>query len=133
VALVRVLSQQGPWRETQKLAGGRFEQLSAAADSDPDGLKDAFMQNKAVLLHWLDQIQAELQSLRALVASDDPTNESLAQHLDEAVVARRNWLKDYQRGGFVEPELVAQKVEIPGFFERLVGFGGRRRRRDDDK
>ncbi len=133
VALVRALSQQKPWRETQKLAGGSFERTSAAASGDPDGLAEAFAQNRPVLLHWLDQYLAELQNLRALLAAESDSNEALAQHIDAAVVARLNWLKEYQTGGFIDPELVSQKVEIPGFFERLIGFGGRRKRQGDDK
>lgn len=133
LALMRVLSKQGTWRETRKLAGGRFEQVSAAAAGDPDSLKDTFLENKQLLVHWLDRYVEELQKLRALLTDPDDVDEPLAQHIDEAVVARLNWLKDYQAGGFVEPELASQKIEIPGFFERLIGFGAFRKRQGDDK
>ena len=134
VALVRTLSTQGAWREIRKLAGGTFEQMSAGADGDPDGLKDNFLENRAMLLHWLDRTVTDLTELRGLISgNDNDTGEALAQAVDEAVVNRHNWYKDYQQGKITEPELDAtRKVEMPGFWERWIGFGAFRKKRSDD-
>jgi len=133
VALLRLLTPQSAWREQQKLAGSRFEQVSAGAGGDPDSLKDAFLANKAALAYWLDAYLQELQSLRTLLISTEDAGETLAQYLDAAVVARLNWLKDYRQGGSPDPELKTIPVEIPGLLERLVGFGGFRKQRPNDR
>ena len=135
VALVNTLSEQNSWRELRKLAGGTFGQASAGADGDPDGLKDNYRENKDMLLRWLDSYTVQLSRLRTLIDSDENNaGEQLAQTIDEAVVARTNWLKDYQSGDFKDPELEAlssSSVEMPGFFGRMVGFGGRRKKEPD--
>jgi prephenate dehydrogenase len=132
VALMRTLSTQGAWREIRKMAGGTFEQISSGAEGDPDGIKDNFLENRDMLLHWLDRTAAELAELRGLISGTD-TGEALAQAVDEAVVSRRDWLKEYQQGQIIEPELAAMRpAEIPGFWERWLGFGAFRKKRGDD-
>ena len=135
VALVRTLSEQNSWRELRKLAGGAFGQASVGADGDPDGLKDNYLENRDMLLRWLDSYTIQLSHLRTLIASDETdAGEQLAHSIDEAVVARTNWLKDYRSGDFKDPELEsfsATSVEMPGFFGRMVGFGGRRKQGPD--
>ena len=50
-----------------------------------------------MLLRWLDSYTIQLSHLRTLIASDETTaGEQLAHSIDEAVVARTNWLKDYR-------------------------------------
>lgn len=122
VALVNTLSSQGSWREMRKLAGGAFEQLSRGASGDPDALKDDFLTNPDNLVHWLDAYLVQLHKLRQLLSPDPELGEQLAQTLDKAVVARQNWLKDYQAGRFVDPELISQKIERPGFLRQLIGI-----------
>ncbi len=132
VALVRTLYEQHSWRELRKLAGGAFGQASSGAQGDPDGLKDNYLENKEMLLRWIDSYVVQLSQLRALIASDDDdAEEQLAQTIDEAVVARVNWQKDYQSGNFVDPELEAistANIEAPSLFDRMIGFGSRRKK-----
>ena len=127
VALLKTLSAQNSWREVRKLAGGLFEQASAGAAGDPDGIKDDFLQNQQALLHWLDLYMTHLFKLRELLASQT-AGEELAQTIDEAVVTRLNWLDDYKQGKFIDPELASGKVENPGLLSQMVGFGGFRKR-----
>ena len=129
-ALLNTLSQQTSWRETRKLAGRLFEQVSAGAEGDPDSLTEGFLSNQSAILGWLDRYLLELGQLRNLVAEASLTDETegkeaLAQALDKAVVERRNWLTDYQENRFLDPELVSPEVETPGLMRRLIGFGGR--------
>ena len=135
VALVRTMSEQHSWRELRKLAGSAFRQASAGAEDDPDGLKDNYLENKEMLLRWIDSYAAQLGQLRALIASEDEdADEQLAEAIDEAVVARTNWLKDYQAGDFRDPEIKALSstpIERPSLFGRMVGFGGRRKKEPD--
>ena len=132
LALVQTLAGQPSWREIRKLAGHRFEQVSAGAAGDPDSLRDGFLENKAVLLHWLDRCLANLNHLRAQIAAGSDADERLVQAIDEAVVARTNWLTDYQKSDFTDPELRSTQPETPGFLRQMVGFGAWRRR-DQDK
>ena len=124
-ALLNTLSQQTSWRESRKLAGRLFEQVSTGAEGDPDSLKAAFLSNQTTLLSWLDQYLVELGQLRQLIATgEDDKGEALAQRLDQAAVERSNWLLDYQKNRFVDPELQSAQMESPGLMRRLIGFGG---------
>lgn len=122
-ALLNTLAGQASWRESRKLAGRLFEQVSAGAEGDPDGLKDGLLSHQETLLVWLDQYLEQLGQLRTMIAAGDERGEALAQSLDKAVVERRNWLLDYQQHRFVDPELMSTPVENPGLLRRWIGFG----------
>jgi prephenate dehydrogenase len=124
VALLQTVASQPSWREMRKLAGSLFEQISAGAGGDPDSLKDSLLGQRETLLHWLDSYQARLQQLRALLAEGETSAEALAQKLDQAIVERHNWLVDYQRGDFDDPELAPAVIERPSLMKQLIGFGG---------
>ncbi len=122
-ALVNTVAGLESWRETRKLAGTLFEQVSAAASGDPDSLKDSLLSHRQNMLSWLDRYIAELRQLRALLVDDEDAGEVLAQKLDKAVVERRNWLTDFQQGTFADPELTGPDLDQPGMLKRLIGFG----------
>jgi prephenate dehydrogenase len=124
VALLNTVTSQTSWRELRKLAGGLFDQVSSGASGDPDTLRDSLLANRETVIHWLDNYLLQLQQWRALLAEGDAAAEALAQKLDEAVVERRNWLVDYQKGHFDDPELAPPNIERPGFMRQLIGFGG---------
>ncbi len=149
--LVKTLAGQGGWRETRKLAGHLFEQVSAGAVGDPDDLKDSFLSNRANLLRWLDLYLKELVEMRQLLREAgketdeeaatetneetneemneemdeemDETGEALAQALDQAVVERENWRLDYSGGRFLDREVVQVEMEASSFWKRWIGFG----------
>lgn len=121
-ALMNTLSEQTAWRETRKLAGKLFEEVSAGAVGDPDDLREILLSNRENLLRWLDNYTAQLHQLRTLLA-DEEMGEPLTQLLDKAVVERHNWRKDYEQGNFTDPELTPAKMETPGLMKRLIGFG----------
>ncbi|MCB0209705.1 MAG: prephenate dehydrogenase/arogenate dehydrogenase family protein [Anaerolineae bacterium] len=131
VALMRTLTQQKSWREQRKLAGHQFEQVTSGAVGDPDSLRDGFLENSDALTRWLDLTIAHLQQLRALIAAGHESDETLAQLIDQTVVERTNWLIDVDKGKFTDPELSSPKVERPGFFQQMIGFGTFRRRDSD--
>jgi prephenate dehydrogenase len=124
VALLHTVADQVSWREMRKLAGGLFEQTTSGATGDPDSLKDSLLAQRETLIHWLDSYLAQLQQLRALLASTEASSEALVQKLDQAIVERHNWLADYQKGYFDDPELIQPKIERPGLMKQLIGFGG---------
>lgn len=119
IALVQTLAGQTAWREARKLAGGLFERVSAGASGDPDGMKEAFLNNRENLTRWLDLYIAQLQQIRELLDEE----EALVEMLDQAIVERHNWLIDYRKGRFKDPELPSAQIEERGFMKRLIGFG----------
>jgi len=133
LTLISTMVEQGSWRELRKLAGGLFERVSAGAEGDPDGLAASFFENRDTLVHWLDRFMAQLVQTRALLTADDDKTEVVAQKIDRAVVARENWLQDFEKGSFTDPELITPKVENPGLLNQMIGFGRFRKPPKKDK
>lgn len=133
VALVNMLARQQSWRETRKLAGKLFERVSFGADGDPDTLSDLLFENKVTLAHWLDHYIAELNIVKQMLLDKEEPRETMAQEIDKAIVARLNWLKDFEKGTFLDPELSSPKVENPGLLSQMVGFGRFRKAPSKDK
>jgi hypothetical protein len=74
---------------------------------------------------------ARLTELRALLVAKDDMSEKLTEQLDKAIVERANWLNDYQKGNFLDPELILPKVETRGLLQQMIGFGGLPKRQPD--
>jgi len=122
LALASATMEDSIWREMRKLAGGSFERVVALLGEDPDALGSVLLTNQENLVRWLDAYAAAIKEVRDLVAQGE--HESLAQAIDKAVVARREWVQD--RGeGFAEIKPV--EVERAGFFRQMFLGGGRRR------
>ncbi len=84
-------------------------------------MSSLLLANKENLLRWLDAYSVALDTLRDLVARGE--HEPLAQSIDQAVVARRQWLKD-RREKFAEHR--PPDLERTGFLRQMF-LGGRRR------
>lgn len=128
VALLQTLSGQNSWREIRKLAGRLFNQVSAGAAGDPESLRDSFLESKVTLNYWLDLYIGQLRHLQKLISAGIDSDDTLLEAIDEAVVARANWLSDYQKGQFGAPEKPSLEIEAPNFLKQMIGFGGFRRR-----
>jgi prephenate dehydrogenase len=120
VAMVRSSSRQAAWRELRKLAGGSFEQVGVVMGEDPDAMADLLLANRDNLARWLDSYGAELQAIRDLLAAGE--REPLAQAIDQAVVAYRQWGSD-RRNLFNEAS-PGGEVERPDFLRQML-LGGR--------
>jgi prephenate dehydrogenase len=135
VALIKGLTQANAWVEMRKLAGGLFAQVASGATGDPDSIAARMLANKTVTLHWINQINETLQSIKSILQQEDA--EALAQLIDQAVVERVNWQKDYDSKKLSNLyEASTPVVEEPGIFKRMFGFGvGRRagKGKDDDQ
>jgi len=107
----------------QKLAGGSFERISDLIGGDPDALSCLLLTNSDNLMRWLDTYLVALRAVRDLIAQGE--HEPLAQAIDRAVVARRQWLQN-RRDRFAEIKPIAD-VERPNFMRQLFIGGGRRR------
>jgi len=122
LALANCVMQESTWRELRKLAGGSFERISALVGEDPDALSAVLLANKENLLRWLDVYAAAVGVVRDLVAQGE--HEPLAQSIDRAVVARRQWLQD-RREQF--SEIKPPQVERAGLMRQLF-LGGKPQR-----
>lgn len=124
IALLETVAGQSAWRERRKFAGNIFELVSAGAAGDPAALQEALFADRETLLQWLDLYLNQLQRWRdrlADQAADD--SETVGQQIDRAVVARRQWLQDFEGGRFSDPELAPPNVDSPGFFKQWLGLG----------
>jgi prephenate dehydrogenase len=120
LALVRGSSRQAAWREMRKLAGGDFERIGAVMGEDPDALADLLLANRDNLARWLDSYGTELQAIRDLLAAGE--REPLAQAVDQALVAYREWGSD--RSKLFNEAGPGGEVERPAFLRQML-LGGR--------
>jgi prephenate dehydrogenase len=122
LALASGTMSEAAWREMQKLAGGGYDRITTLLGEDPDALSELLLANKGNLLRWLDTYEIALKKVRDLIASGE--HEPLAETIDQAVVARRQWLRD-REDSFAE----IKPVEVErGSLMRQMFLGGRRRR-----
>lgn len=122
LALMHAVSKSGGWKEMRRLAGGAFLQTGANATGDPDSLAAEFISNKDNLLRWIDAATRSLQLFREQIVSGQA--EPLAQLIDQSVVARAQWQKDFENNllSDLAPE-TKEKTEAPNFIKQLFGFG----------
>ncbi len=123
IALLNSLSGQSSWREMRKMAGGLFQQVSAGANGTPESIQKSCYGSGETLIHWLNRYIEQLNRLRFLLESGAESGEPLLEEIDHAIVERHNWLVDYQKNGFVDPELLSPTVESPSFMKRWLGVG----------
>jgi len=122
LALASATMEDSIWREMRKLAGGSFDRVISLLGEDPDALSSVLLTNQSNLVRWLDAYSVAVKEVRDLVAQGE--HEPLAQAVDKAVVARREWTQE--RGeGFAEIKPV--EVERAGFIRQMFLGGGRRR------
>lgn len=122
LALAQGTMEGASWREMCKLAGGSFERIVALVGEDPDAFSSVLLANRTNLVRWLDSYAVAVKEVRELIAQGE--HEALAQTVDKAVVARREWHQDRQ-AGFTE--IRPAEVERPGFLRQMFLGGGRRR------
>jgi prephenate dehydrogenase len=122
LALASSTMHTATWREMRKLAGGGFERISALVGENPDALSSLLLANQDNLVRWLDAYAASLSAVRDLVARGE--HEPLAQFIDQAVVARKQWIQD-RRDQY--SEIKAPEVERTSMMRQLF-IGGRRTR-----
>jgi prephenate dehydrogenase len=121
LALASGTMDENSWREMRKLAGGSYELITGLIGEDPDALADLLLANKDNLVRWLDAYTVALRDVRDLVIEGD--HEPLAQSIDQAVVTRRQWLRD-QSDMF--SEIKSSELERTSFMRQM--FLGQRRR-----
>jgi len=127
-ALMGVTVESPSWREMRRLAGGAFENATRFVSADSTTYRDACLVNGENIVRWIDACSGKLGELKETILAGD--TEELGRLFEEAMIARRRWLKAREKGDWE-----GQPSEIPGmasFMGQLFGLGmlGKRRKQD---
>ena len=87
-AFVTATAGSNAWREMHRLAAFDFADFSRLASNDPEDNEVASLANPDALVHWLDEIIAELYSYRNLIKDRSP---ELLDTFIKAWEARARW------------------------------------------
>ena len=89
-ALIETVRESGGWQEILKVAGPNFGAATLSGAVPPmDAATDA-IENREVVLRWLDDVSERLAELRSLVDGGEQAEEPLADKLARAFVARED-------------------------------------------
>jgi prephenate dehydrogenase len=120
-ALIRVATGAVGWREIRRMAGRRFASTAASGVSeDAAWLASALQHNRSNVLARLDDLLAELQEFRTMLAEED--KEALTERLASASHAFHGWRHDRNLSDWGREEK-AGDLDVPriGLAERLLG------------
>jgi prephenate dehydrogenase len=131
-ALLQSVTRAGSWRETRRMAGQTFAQMTETGH--PADWRDTLLLSQASVLPWLDAFVAELENLRAAIAAGE--GEALLKRLEAAQAQRSVWLADWERGNWTDLQPTGPAAEgLPeaGNLLQRMFFGnlGRRGERGD--
>lgn len=90
-ALVDAASRSSAWREMQPLAATGFRDVTRLASGSAEMHRDICMTNRPALSHWLGQVSAVLDELRAQLAAGD--EQAVAAFFAQAHEQREAWLQ----------------------------------------
>ncbi len=126
LALVHNASQSPTWKETRKLAGTTFAQISAGAAMDAPTLTAMLRANRLNLARRIDSIIATLKHAQLLLEKDDFAD--FESFVENAVNARAEWLADFEGNQlsnlYEKPAETARKENL---FKQLLDFGKRKK------
>jgi prephenate dehydrogenase len=111
------------WRDMRRLAGSQYESGTLIASGTPDVLADSLLQNRQNIVHWIDAFIDSLEQWKTAIASGD--SEQLEAGLEEAMLARTQWLRQKQNQDW-DDDGRPQMPDPPGLAETMFGFAGRR-------
>lgn len=87
-AFVNTVSSSQSWKELAKLGSSEFKEMSHLASTDPEANHSASLANREELVHWIDQMIAELYGYRQTIQTDD---EQLFHRFVQAWEAEARW------------------------------------------
>jgi prephenate dehydrogenase len=120
IALVQMAIKAPTWREIQRLASRPWALSSNLGAQYPaHELAQALRLNKANIVHRLDALIDELQSIRAMITEDE--FETLTNILAESSNAYSSWLFDRLEGNLTTFEVKTPKIPRASLMERLLG------------
>jgi len=121
--LLRTTTTSSSWRDMRKLAGGQYESATQFASETPAIFRDACLNNRQNIIHWIDTYIKALQEWRETIISGDASRIEAA--FEEVMKARQHWLQQREAGLWDEERLEAPRP--PSFLQSLFGLGGRTR------
>jgi prephenate dehydrogenase len=124
LALMETLTRQPTWRELRKVAGPALETATQLATLQSADNSDLFVLNRDNLLRWLDELSVGLDSIRALLAEEEPT--VLTERFEAAVQKRLEWLAGREKGDWQEGPR-PQMPERTSMLDALLGGFWRRK------
>ena len=92
-ALVSAIAKSPSWREMGKFAADEFRDISRLSSVDPEVTHGICRTNPDMIVYWINQIVAELQDFRAMIADEsrDERDGPLMQSFIHAWEARARW------------------------------------------
>jgi prephenate dehydrogenase len=113
-AYVTATTRDNSWRDIHRLAAGEFADLSRLVSNDPQDNESTCLANPEALVHWIDQIIAELYNFRNHIRDSDQIGDDLLEKFIKAWEARARW----------EADAVAteQSADLPSAGENMAAF-----------
>lgn len=118
-AMFRAVTQTSGWRDMLRFAGAPFARATSALE-DGEEVAHLALHDPPATLRWLDELLAQLQEIRALVAEGDL--ERLSAFLEHLDLEREEWLQERREN--VWDEVPGSKVEPFSMRENLLGRWG---------
>lgn len=126
VALAHNASQSPTWKETRKLAGNTFAQMTAGAAMDATALAAMMRANRINLVRRIESIIGTLKQAQSLLENDDPAG--FESFVEKAITARAAWLADFEGNKLSTLyEKPIETVKKENMFAQLLQFGKRRK------
>jgi len=113
--LFDAISETPGWPELRRAAGREFATATSGASGDAPSLRMAALLGRETVLAGLDEVLAQLQSLRLMVAESD--GEGLDTRLSGAVAGRARWMLETQTRAW---QMTAETVGQGGLLERTL-------------
>jgi prephenate dehydrogenase len=113
-AYVTATAGDDSWRDIHRLAAGEFADMSRPVSNDPQDNESICLSNPEALVHWLDQLIAELYSFRNQISDSDKIGDDLLDKFIKAWEARAKW-----ETGTVVTETT---TELPSAGENIAAF-----------
>ena len=128
-AFMHAVSEHTSWREIRKMAGGQFERVTALPDFDAEALARTVFDNRDNVITWIETMIGELEGWREALRQEDEA--ALNTWFESAQQQRAQWLELQKTGDWEESS--QPLLDQPGFFARMLGFGGFSRKRESEK
>ena len=116
-ALVNVLADDPAWKETARMAGSEFLQMSTLAGNDPDALAESSKRNQASTTRWVDAMITELSALKTTLCGD---SDQFRDALVRASEHRTRWMTGAEDENVVQPITSGESMASMIFGSRLV-------------
>jgi prephenate dehydrogenase len=121
LALMRVALNAPSWREIQRLTGRSWATAAnVGASESSTELAASLILNKDNMIHRLNALVSELETMRAMIYEED--EEALSFHLEEAASTYMSWIGRRKRGNW-EDDQSQQSIPKVSLTDRLFGGG----------